>query len=333
MVTKPQITERETQMDIHKNARSCFRSRVLLVHRFVVQGWKMKDACAAAGMTETAGYRWVKRWRQGGVYSLMDRSSRPHRSPKRTPGSVRRQIVALRKERRTGARIADELGVSPASISRILRQEGLSRIRDLEGPPPPPRRYEWEKPGQMIHVDIKALPRIVGGAGHRVNGDPSSSRRGRKRGVGYEYVHVCVDDASRYAYVETLPDQRARSAASFLRRAFKHFGDLGISIERTMTDNGPCYKSKLFKEACSDLNTRHFTTRPYTPRTNGKAERFIQTGLREWAYRFSYESSDERNELLPKFIHFYNHHREHSALAKRTPISRISLNNVLRFDN
>ena len=211
-------------------------------------------------------------------------------------------------------------------MARIVKKAGLSRLRSLE-PRPELIRYQRDRPGELIHLDTKKLARIDG-IGHRITG----CRRREKRGIGYEVLHVCIDDASRIAYVEMLQDERGPSATAFFRRAIAWFAARGIRVERVMTDNGMCYRSHLFANACTALGVRHVRTRPYTPRTNGKAERLIQTLLREWAYRYPFRSSSERQKLLTPYLHFYNHHRMHSALAGQPPISRLNLNNVMRRD-
>lgn len=314
-------------MDIHKNARSCPRSRELLVKRVLEQGWSVGEAGEAAGLSVRTAYKWLKRYRASGLPGLADRSSRPRCSPKRTPKSDRRQIVALRRQRMSGAEIAARLKRSPSTVARILRSEGLSRLKSLE-PIEPPRRYEKSRPGELLHLDIKKLGRIRG-VGHRITG----KRQHRNRGIGWDFVHVAIDDHSRLAYTEVLPDERQDSAIGFLQRAVAWYARHGIQVQRILTDNGSCYRSKRFAKTCRRLAMRHSFTKPYRPRTNGKAERLIQTLLREWAYRFVYHSSIQRTRWLSRFLHFYNWHREHQALGRRAPASRIPLNvnNVLRI--
>jgi transposase InsO family protein len=235
----------------------------------------------------------------------------------------------LRRARYTGKQIAIEVGVSLATVSRILRRLGLNRFSALE-PAEPVRRYEREHPGELIHIDIKKLGRIDG-VGHRITGD----RRGQSnnRGVGWEYVHVCIDDASRVAFVQVMSDEKKQSSVAFLKAAVAYYESLGVTVARVMTDNGACYKAFDFRDACGDLGLRHIRTRPYTPKTNGKAERFIQTALREWAYAKAYTHSDGRAAELPLWLHRYNWHRPHGSLKAKTPISRLGLteDNVLRF--
>ena len=254
----------------------------------------------------------------------------PHRLRRPTPQPVVGQIEALRRERRTGQQIAAETGVSPATVSRVLRRLGLNKLKALE-PVEPVRRYERQTPGEMIHIDIKKLGRFSR-TGHRITGQ----REGQSstRGVGWESVHVCIDDHSRVAFSEIRPDEKEENAAAFLKAAVAWYHSLGVTIERVMTDNGSCYRSKAFAKTCKQLQLRHIRTRPYTPKTNGKAERFIQTALREWAYARAYQNSDQRAEDLPRWLHRYNWHRPHGGLNAKTPISRLGLSedNLLRLN-
>ncbi len=316
-------------MDIHKNARSCPASRELLVRRVLEQGWSVSEAAGAAGLSVRTAYKWLRRYKAEGPSGLADRSSRPRRSPCKTPRARRRRVVELRRRRMSGAEIAVRLGMSPATVARVLQRAGLSRLKSLE-PTEPPRRYQKQRPGELLHLDIKKLGRFTS-VGHRMSGN----KRRRSRNVGWDYVHVAIDDASRLAYVEVLPDERQGSAAAFLHRAVAWYARHGIQIRRLMTDNGNCYRSKLFAATRRRFGIRHSFTRPYRPRTNGKAERLIQTLLREWAYRFVYQSSQQRQQCLPHYLHFYNWHRQHQALKRRAPASRLPLpvNNVLRIHN
>ena len=313
-------------MDIHKNARLTPASRALLVGR-VLEGWSVGEASDAAGVSERTGWKWLRRYREEGSTGLHDRSSRPRRCH-RTGKNKRRRIVQLRRARLTCRKIAAKVRRSRATVARIVKAAGLARLRSLDGPPPPVKRYEYSKPGGLLHLDTKKLARIDG-IGHRITG----CRRGMKRGVGYDFVHICVDDHSRVVYVEILPDECGVTAAAFFRRAVAWFAMRGVKIERVLTDNGTCYRSHLFASACSEHSIRHLRTKPYTPQTNGKAERLVQTLLREWAYRYPFRSSAERQALLGPYLHFYNHHRMHSALADQPPISRLKLNNVMRRDS
>lgn len=314
-------------MDVHKNARLTPKSRALLVERVLEQGWSVAEATQASGVSERTGWKWLRRYRDEGLDGLHDRSSRPRRS-RGTAASARRRIVQLRRARLTCRKIAALVRPSRATVARIVKAAGLARLRSLDTPPPPVVRYEYDRAGGLLHMDTKKLARIEG-IGHRITG----CRRGMKRGVGYDFAHVCIDDYSRVAYVELLPDERGQTAAAFFRRAVAWYAMRGIKVERVLTDNGTCYRSNVFVEACRGVSVRHLRTKPYTPRTNGKAERLIQTLLREWAYRYPFRSSTERQQLLGPYLHFYNHHRMHSALADQPPISRLNLNNVMRRDS
>lgn len=244
-------------------------------------------------------------------------------------------VEGLRRQRHTGKQIAIELGLSAATVSRILRRLGLNRIDALE-PCEPVRRYERERPGEMIHLDIKKLGRI-NGIGHRITGDRrgQSNLRSRGKGPGWEFVHVAIDDASRIAFAKVMTSERRRSATAFLKTALAYYESLGIKVERVMTDNGSCYKSFAFRRLCRRLGLKHIRTKPYTPKTNGKAERFIQTSLREWAYAKAYQHSRQRTDDLPIWLHCYNWHRPHAGIGDKTPISKLDLtgNNVLRLHN
>ena len=314
-------------MGSHKNARLTPRSRVLLIERVLEQGWSVAKATEAAGVSQRTGWKWLRRFREEGVEGLQDRSSRPRRCRQTGAGS-RRRIVRLRRARLTCRRIAAHVKRSRSTVARIVKAAGLSRLRSLDGPPPPIVRYEYPHPGGLLHLDTKKLARIDG-LGHRI----TRNRRGQKRGSGYEVAHVCIDDHSRVAYVEILPDEQGPTTAAFFRRAVAWFTARGVAVVRVMTDNGACYQSLAFATACRDGTIRHLRTKPYTPRTNGKAERLIQTLLREWAYRFPFRSSAERQQLLDPYLHFYNHHRMHSSLNDLPPISRLTMNNLLRRDN
>jgi len=314
-------------MDIHKNARLTRHSRAEMVRRVLEEGQSKTAVAAAFGICERTVRKWVERFQAEGMAGLADRSSRPHRLHRPTPEPVVRRIEELRRQRWTGAQIAAEVGVSPATVSRVLQRLGLNRLKALE-PAEPVQRYERECPGELLHIDIKKLGRFAK-TGHRMTSD----RRTRSRNAGWEFVHVCIDDASRVAYVEIKPDERQRSAVTFLRAAVAYYQRLGINVERVMTDNGACYRSKAFRRACQRLGLKHIFTKPYTPKTNGKAERFIQTALREWAYARAYEHSAQRAAHLPHWLHRYNWHRPHGSLDANTPISRLGLSedNLLRL--
>ena len=317
-------------MNIHKNARLTPLRREEMA-RDVVEGRLSKaHAARTYGVTAKVVARWVERFRTEGRAGMVDRSSRPKTSPKRTEAEVADAIVALRRQRLTGKHIARQTGVSEATVSRVLAGAGLSRLKDLD-PADPVRRYEREHPGELIHLDIKKLGRI-GSVGHRITGRHPGAVN-RHLGIGWEFVHVCIDDASRVAFVQVMNDQRKESAVAFLEAAVAYYASLGIKVQRVMTDNGSCYRSTTFRAACIRLGLRQIFTRPYTPRTNGKAERFIQTSLREWAYARPYNTSDERTAELPRWLHRYNWHRPHGSIGSKPPISRLGLtgDNLLRL--
>ncbi|MFO1115602.1 MAG: IS481 family transposase [Beijerinckiaceae bacterium] len=315
-------------MNIHKNARLTPLGRERLV-RLIESGQTPEAAARAAGVCPRTARKWWTRFKAEGLAGLQDRSSRPHRLNRPTPAPIAAQIEALRRQRWTGGQIAAETGVSAATVSRILKRLGLNRIAALE-PVEPVRRYEREKPGELIHIDIKKLGRFAQ-VGHRITGDRTGQSNGR--GVGWEFVHVCIDDASRVAFSQLLPDEKKESAVAFLKAAVAYYASLGVLVQRVMTDNGSCYKSSAFRQACRDLGLRHIRTKPYTPKTNGKAERFIQTALREWAYAQAYPHSDRCAAELPIWLHRYNWHRPHSAIKSKPPISRLGLteDNLLRL--
>jgi len=316
-------------MNMHKNARLTPLGRERMV-RQVENGQTPEAVSEAVGVCPRTVRKWVERYRREGLAGLQDRSSRPHRLRRPTPQAVVGEIERLRRQRWTGKQIAAETGVSPATVSRVLRRLGLNKLSALE-PAEPVRRYQRENPGELIHIDIKKLGRI-GSVGHRITGRQTGVVN-RHLGIGWEYVHVCIDDASRVAFVQVMADQRKQSAVAFLVAAVAYYAKLGISIERVMTDNGSCYRSKAFRAACKRLGLRQVFTKPYTPKTNGKAERFIQTALREWAYARAYQNSDQRTAELPNWLHRYNWHRPHSSLEANTPISRLGLpeDNLLRL--
>jgi len=316
-------------MNVHKNARLTPHSRAELVRRVVDQGQPRTVVAAALGIDPKTVGKWVSRFQAEGADGLADRSSRPRRLRAPTPPEAQDRIVVLRRQRFTGQQVARETGVSPATVSRVLRRARLNRIRDLE-PAEPVRRYERDHPGDMIHIDIKKLGRFDQ-PGHRITGDRTSQsstrgkRDGKTYGQGWEFVHVCIDDASRIAFSQILPDEKATSAVAFLNAAIDYYASLGVAVTRVMTDNGACYKAHAFRDACKALGLKHIRTKPYTPRTNGKAERFIQTALREWAYAQTYPTSAQRAAELPVWLHRYNWHRPHGGIKLQTPISRLGL--------
>jgi len=292
----------------------------------------MSVACDMGLSVQTVS-KWVERYRCEGQVGLLDRSSRPHRLRAPTPPEVADRIEELRRQRLPGKQIAALTSVSAATVSRILKKRGLSRQRDLD-PPEPVRRYERQHPGELIHIDIKKLGRFDR-VGHRITGDRrgQSNARARGEGAGWEFVHVCIDDASRIAFSQVLPNEKKESAVAFLHAAVAYYASLGVTVSRVMSDNGSCYKSRAFRSACKAIGLKHIRTKPYTPKTNGKAERFIQTSLREWAYAKPYPTSGHRAAELPIWLHKYNWHRPHGGIKYQTPISRLGLtvNNLLRL--
>jgi transposase InsO family protein len=317
------------RMNIHKNARLTPHSRAELVRRVLVEGQTPMAVATAMGVTGKTVGKWVARFEAEGPAGLVDRSSRPHCLHRPTPAATAERIEALRRQRWTGKQIAQETGVSPATVSRVLKRLGLSRIKDLE-PATPIIRYERKTPGEMIHIDIKKLGRFDR-VGHRITGDRTG--QSNSRGIGWEFVHVCIDDASRIAFSQIMPDEKKESATAFLKAALAYYERLGVTVARVMSDNGSCYRSFDFRDACRDLGLKHIRTKPYTPKTNGKAERFIQTALREWAYAQAYSTSQRRAEELPFWLHRYNWHRPHGGIKSQTPISRLGLSedNLLRL--
>jgi transposase InsO family protein len=321
-------------MNVHANAPLGPKGRATMVLRVVEQEWSLAEAAEAAGVSERTCSKWVARYRAEGESGLHDRCSAPKSIPHRTPDELVEAIAALRRLRMTGAEIAFCLTMALSTVSAVLTRIGLGKLSRLE-PPEPPNRYERRRPGELIHIDVKKLGRIRG-AGHRVTGQRSSQRRtrlnGRRTGVaGWEFVHVCVDDATRLAYVEVLADEKATTAVGFLRRANAFYASHGITVERVMTDNGSAYRSTIHAIACRAMGLRHLRTRPYRPRTNGKAERFIRTMLGGWAYGPIYGTSTERTAALDGWLWIYNHRRPHGSLSHKTPIARLNeLNNVPR---
>jgi transposase InsO family protein len=316
-------------MNVHKNAPLTPKGREAMARSVVEGGLSRADAAYQFNTTPKTVAKWEKRFRAEGVEGMHDRSSKPHSSPSQTPPATCTAIETLRRQRHTGNQIAAEVGVSPATVSRVLRRLGLNRIRDLE-PAEPERRYERENPGEIIHIDIKKLGRFER-VGHRITGDRTGPNK--SRGAGWDFVHVCIDDHSRVAFSEIKSDETADSAVPFLKAAVAYYKSLGVTVTRVMTDNGSCYQSFAFRDVCRDLAIKHIRTKPYTPKTNGKAERFIQTALREWAYAKAYPTSDRRAQELPIWLHKYNWHRPHGGIKSQTPISRLGLteDNLLRL--
>jgi len=318
-------------MKLHGNARTCLHSRRLIVERVLEQGWTLARAAEAAGVSVRTISKWLARFRAEGADGLLDRSSAPTRVPARTREERVAAIAALRRLRFTGAEIAESLAMPLSTVSAVLTRIGLGKLSRLE-PPEPANRYERKRPGELLHIDVKKLGRISGGVGHRITGNRGhqASSNHAARATGWEYVHVCVDDATRIAYVEVLADEKAVTAVGFLKRAVAHYKAHGIRVERVMTDNGSAYVSILHALACKQLRIRHIRTRPYRPRTNGKAERFIRTMLSGWAYGAIYGSSEERRRALPGWLDYYNHRRPHGSLSHQPPQQRLE---ALRRNN
>jgi transposase InsO family protein len=319
-------------MMLHGNAALSWQGRRRLAVRVVVEGWTLSAAATAAGVSVRCARKWVGRYRAEGERGLCDRSSAPRRVANRTPAERVAVIELLRGLRFTAAEIAQTLGMALSTVSGILTRRGLGRLGRLGLEPA--RRYERSRPGELVHVDVKRLGRIEGGAGKRALGGERRPRHSPRRTdrdgvrryrVGYECVHVCVDDHSRLAYAEVLPDEKAATAIGFLRRAVRFYARYGIKVERVLTDNGSAYTSALHALACRRLGIRHLRTRPYRPQTNGKAERFIRTLLTGWAYGAVYGSSPERTAALDGWLWHYNHRRGHSALGHQPPVSRTNL--------
>jgi len=319
-------------MRVHANAPLGPKGREIMVLRVLEQGWSRTEAAMAAGVSERTCSKWIKRYLAEREAGLLDRSSAPKSIPHRTADELVEVIVLLRRLRMTGAEIAFCLAMALSTVSAVLLRVGLGKLSRLE-PPEPPNRYQRRHAGELLHVDVKKLGRIaVDGAGHRAHGNRSRQfRRVRdgKRQTGWEFVHVCVDDATRLAYVEVLTNEKATTAVAFLKRAIAFYASHGITVQAVMSDNGPCYRSTIHAFACRALGIRHLRIRPYRPRTNGKAERFIRTLLAGWAYGAIYGSSRERTTALDGWLWTYNHRRPHGALSHKTPIARLNdLNNL-----
>lgn len=305
-------------MTIHPNARLTPAARRLLVHRVRSQGWLVKDAAEAAGVSRRTAHKWLKRFEEAGEAGLLDRSSRPLSSPRRIAARIVRAIARLRHRCKTAWEIACELRMARSTVSRILSRLGLGRLWRVREAEDPPQRYEHEQPGGLVHIDAKKLGRIEG-IGHRIHGDRSR----RCEGAGWETVFVCVDDHTRLAYAEVLAREDAACATAFFERALRWFESLGIRVKRILSDNAKCYSSHAFRRLCEARGIRQIFTRPYTPQTNGKAERFIQTLLRRWAYRRPYRTSALRTAALRPWLAEYNHRRPHRALGMVPPIARL----------
>ena len=312
-------------MNSHKNARLTVHGRALLVKRIVEEGLRPQDAAQAMGVSARTAYKWLARFRAEGPAGLENRSSRPRHCPHASSARQQQRIIKLRRQRRTYRHISQDVGVSPSTVARVLRRAGLNRLSVLE-PAPPSNRYEHEAAGDLLHLDITKLGRFRK-PGHRATGDP---QKGKSYGAGWDYVHVAIDDHSRIGWAGIWPNETATSACKALIAAVRYYASLGIRFRRVLTDNGPAYVSKAFARLCRRLGIVHRRTRPYTPRTNGKAERWIQTALREWAYARTYENSECRAAHLPHWVHRYNWHRPHASLNYLPPISRLpNMNNLL----
>jgi transposase InsO family protein len=320
-------------MKVHANAPLGPKGRLTMVRRVAEQGWSLAAAAAAAGVSERTCSKWLARYRAEGQAGLLDRSSAPRSVPHRTPDELVEVIVLLRRLRMTGAEIAFCLSMALSTVSAVLLRVGLGKLSRLE-PPEPPNRYERRRPGELLHIDVKKLGGITG-IGHRITRQRqtfnATRRQARRTGqrAGWQFVHVCVDDATRLAYVEVLGDEKATTAVGFLKRAIAFYAAYGVSVERVMTDNGSAYRSTIHAFACRALGIRHLRTRPYRPRTNGKAERFIRTLLGGWAYGAIYGTSAERSAALDGWLWTYNHRRPHGSLSHEPPVARLNeLNNL-----
>ena len=307
----------EPRVRLHRNARSTPKTRRLLVRRILEEGWSLAGAAKAGGLSRTSARRWLRRYEEEGEAGLEDRTCRPLRSPRRTRASLERRVLDMRRKRLVAVAIARQLGLARSTVGAILRRNGLGRLRALD-PKPEVVRYERSSPGDLLHLDTKKLCRIKG-VGHRIHGD----RRRMSRGVGWEYAHIAIDDHTRLSYVEVLPDETGATTADFLARALCYFERLGVTVRQLMTDNGPGYKSSLFEAVCIEKTIRHLWTKPYTPRTNGKAERLVQTLLREWAYCRAYHSSKQRSRFLRPYLEHYNRRRPHAGIGGNVPMDRL----------
>ena len=312
-------------MNLHSSAKSCPASRALLVERVLRLGWKVEDAAASIGLSTRRAYQWLARFKAEGQAGLRDRSSQPRTSARAHEPDRVAEAEGLRRRGLAAVQIARVMGVPRSTLGVWLRRAGIAKRAALQAKEPP-NRYEHAAPGDLLHLDTKKLANFHQ-AGHRITGN----RRQHSRGSGYQVLHVCNDDHSRACYMEVLPDEKKATTAAFLQRALWHFQSQGVQVKKLLTDNGSAYRSKDFKAMREAHGLKHSFTRPYRPRTNGKAERLIQTALREWAYGPTWQSSDQRNQALKAWLHFYNHHRPHSALGGQPPVTR--LNNLVGNDN
>lgn len=307
-------------MQIHRNAKTTPNSRSEIIRRVTREGQPIRRVARAFGISRPTARKWLRRWREEGPRGLLDRSSAPHRIPHRTSPRLERRVGQLRRRRWVAWRIARALELALSTVSAVLRRLGLGRLSALDPKPPAAQRYERAQPGELLHIDTKKLGRIRG-IGHRITG----IRGHENKGIGWEYAHVCVDDHTRLAYVEVLDDERKETCCGFLRRAVQWYRRQKIEPQSVMTDNGSAFRSRPWRQLCDDLKLRHLRTRPYTPRTNGKAERFIQTTLREWAYAKPYRSSEQRRDALTDWLRYYNTERPHRALGMRSPRQRLRI--------
>ena len=311
----------------HAKAKLTPQGRLLLVTRVLQEGWSVPMAAEAQGCSAATGYKWLRRFGAEGYEGLRDRSSRPHRSPMRLSHAREQAILARRWARLEGPhQIAWALGEAPSTVHRVLRRLGAPRLADIDRPTRMVVRYERERPGELVHVDIKKQGRIPAGGGWRIHGRAAAPNL--HRGDGYDFVHAAVDDRSRLAYAEILPDERKETASAFMTRAIGFYAEHGISVERVLTDNGSCYRSREFARTLAEAGVAHRRTRPYRPQTNGKVERFNLTLKWEWAYARAYETNASRTDELERWLHHYNYHRPHMAHAGRAPITAV--NNVPR---
>ena len=319
-------------MNVHKNAPLTPIGRAEMVSRVVERGWSAQRTAEAFGISTNTVRKWVRRFLDEGDAGLKDRSSRPRHVPHQTPVPALRRILALRRVYGlTGPEISRVTDLPRSTVARWLRRKGLGRLRPAQSSGPV-RRYERAAPGELIHLDVKKLGRFHA-VGHRATGTRAGTVR--SRGAGWDFVHVAIDDYSRVAYVEVHDDEKGPTAEGFLRRAVAWYAARAVEVERVMTDNGSCYRAKQFRDAVAEFGARHIYTRPYTPKTNGKAERFIQTLINEWAYGVAYPSSAARNSVLQSWVRYYNEERSHSSVGHRPPVTRLSAphNNVVRNDS
>lgn len=318
-------------MNTHKNARLTYLRRLEMVQDLTGGGLSASEAGVKHGVSAVTARKWLARYLADGAAGLVDKSSRPERSPRAIEPHVALAIVELRRKLFLQARIASYMGVSKATVSRVLRRAGLSRLSDL-GPQEPVQRYERDSPGELLHIDIKKLGRFEQ-VGHRITGNRDRTQRARQ--LGSDFVFVAVDDHSRAAFTRIYPDESRHSAEAFVRAAVAQFSRWGVPVQRVLTDNGLAFRSSLFAEACLELGVTQKFTRAYRPQTNGKAERFIQSALREWAYGRTYANSDQRQQALPAWTHFYNWHRPHHGINLMPPVSRLSISrkNLLTLHN